>query len=247
MDRGNWAMDKIFTFYFNNTSSETGIWSCVAASQDQAFEKADRRGLRDFFLSEVRDVPEESIRVNVLSTLLENPILGQLWLPIAEAFESLSEGLTEKSSVWVVNTLLRSRDYASDDSPYVQAILGSDGSLHIEVAGKLAITNMSDEDLRLLRFIGWSVPDLEENELNKEPGLPNPFRVFDVGWGALQVAAFALETLIAVYGLQEDDYFDFTSAAFSSSLAEKGHLERAGIHAGNPDGTLFRLIQPEGR
>jgi hypothetical protein len=238
-------MDKVYTFYLNNAGLDEGIWGCVAGSENEAFDKADKNGLKDFFLSSIDDVPPEAVRENALANLLENPNLGRSWLPLAEAFEILNLGLNEKFTTWGVNTLMGKNGYSPDGSPYAQAIVESDGSLHLEVSGKLANKDMSDEDLRLLEFIGWTVSDLEENQWEEREGLPNPYRLFPVGWGGLQVAAFTLETLIAVYGFKESDYFDFSKRATSKILANLLNLERVKIHPGNPYGTLFRLIQPE--
>ncbi len=234
---------KVYTFYINGVDPGEGIWGCLAASEDEAFEKARKHGLQDFFLSSVTDRPWESIRENALATLLANPNLGPTWLPMAEAIESLEAQLHGKSGVWIVNTLLKSNNYSPNNSPYAQAILESDGSCHVEVAGRLAIEDMSEEDLRLLEFIGWTVPDLVESQLDREAGLPNPYKVFEVGWGALQIAAFVLETLITVYGFRETDYMEFTQPRTAEAIAAKGNLERVEIHPGNPYGTLFRLIQ----
>jgi hypothetical protein len=234
---------KIYTFYINGVDPGAGIWGCLAASEDEAFRKAKKHGLQDFFLSNITDRPSESIRGNAIATLLSNPNLGPIWLPMAEAIELLESQLHGKSGVWVLNTLLESNNYSPNNSPYAQAILEPDGSCHVEVAGRLAIEDMSEEDLRLLDFIGWTVPDLVESELDREVGLPNPYKVFEVGWGALQIAAFVLETLITVYGFRETDYMEFTKPRTAEAIAAKGNLERVEIHPGNPHGTLFRLIQ----
>jgi hypothetical protein len=238
-------LDQIYTFYINGVEPEEGTWGCVAKSEEEATAKALKAGLKDFFLSSVTDVLPESIYENALATFLENPNLGPAWLPIADAIALMNSGLTKKSAVWVMNTLLKSNNFSPDNTPYCQALLEYDGSLHVEVSGRLAMEDMSEEDLKVLRFIGWNVPDLVDDQEDKEEGLPNPYRLFDVGWGAFQVAAFVLETLITVYGFRESDFIDVSTRIRASKVAELGKLERVKIHPGNPDGTLFRLIQPE--
>ena len=89
------------------------------------------------------------------------------------------------------------------------------------------------------------MPDLVDDQEDKEEGLPNPYRLFEVGWGAFQVAAFVLETLITVYGFRETDFIDVSTRIRASKIAELGKLERVKIHPSNPYGTLFRLIQPD--
>jgi hypothetical protein len=237
-------LDQIYTFYINGVDPDEGIWGCVAKSEEEAIKKAREAGLEDFFLSSVSDLPQEAIYENALATFLENPNLGPTWLPLAKAFELMCSRLTSQSPIWVVNTLLKSNGYSPDNTPYCQAILEFDGSLHVEVSGRLAMQDMSEEDLKVLRFIGWKVPDLEVSDLDKEESLPNPYRLFEVGWGFFQVAAFVLETLITVYGFRETDFIDVSTRMRASKIAELGLLERVKIHAGNPDGTLFRLIQP---
>jgi len=237
-------LDQIYTFYINGVEPDEGIWGCVAKSEEEASKKAREAGLEDFFLSSVTDVPQEAIYENALATFLENPNLGPTWLPLAKAFELMSAHLASKSPIWVVNTLLKSNGFSPDNTPYCQAMLEFDGSLHVEVSGRLAMQSMSEEDLKVLRFIGWKVPDLEEIELDKEEGLPNPYRLFEVGWGSFQVAAFVLETLITVYGFRETDYIDVSTRMRANKIAKLGILERVEIHSDNPDGTLFRLTQP---
>lgn len=238
-------LEMVYRFYINGVEPEEGVWGCVATSEQEAFAKAKERGLKDFFLSNTEEAPLESRRDQVMLTLLANPNLGPAWVPIAEAFELCSSSLTYRSATWVVNTLMRSNNFSPDNSPYLQAILESDGSIHVEVSGRLAIKNLSDENLALLQFIGWSVPEFNEDDPAGEEGLPNPYRLFEVGWGALQVAAFVLETLVTVFEFQEGDFFDFSSASRSEAIAKLGTLERVTIHDGNPDGTIFRLIQPK--
>ena len=238
-------MEQIYVFYINGGEPGEGIWGCVAKSEEEAVTKAKKRGLKDFFLSSIDEVPPESRRDNVMSTLLANPNLGPLWGPMAEAFELCSSGLTYRSATWVVNTLMRSNNFSPDNTPYLQAILESDGSIHVEVSGRLAIKNLSDENLKLLQFIGWTVPEFIEDDPEGQDGLPNPYRLFELGWGALQVAAFVLETLVTVFEFQEGDFFDFTSHNRAEEIAKLGTLERVKIHAGNPHGTIFRLIQPQ--
>lgn len=235
--------EKIYTFYINGVEPDEGIWGCLANSEEEALAKAQKAGLNDFFLSSVNDVPPESRYENALATFLENPNLGPAWLPLAEAIALMNSGLTARSHLWVMNTLLKSNGYSPDNAPYCQAILENDGSLHVEVSGRLAISDMSEEDLKVLRFIGWKVPDLFEGDEEKEEGLPNPYRLFELGWGAFQVAAFVLETLITVYGFRETDYIDVSTRNRAEKISELGNLERVKIHPGNPYGSLFRLIQ----
>jgi hypothetical protein len=239
------TLEKIYTFYVNGVEADEGIWGCVAKSEEEAFSKAKERGLNDFFLSSIDDVPPESRRDNVMSKLVANPNLGPLWVPMAEAFELCSSGLTYRSATWVVNTLMRANNFSPDNTPYLQAILEYDGSIHVEISGRLAIRNLSDENLELLQFIGWKVPELTQDDPEGNEGLPNPYRLFEVGWGALQVAAFVLETLVTVFEFQEGDFFDFSLRNRAEEIAKLGTLERVKIHDGNPDGTIFRLIQPK--
>ena len=236
-------MDKIYTFYVNGVEPDEGIWGCVAESEERAFARARIAGLKDFFLSSVNDVPPESRRENALCAFLENPNLGPTWLPMAEAFDLMSADLSTRSEVWVVNTLLKSNNFSPDNTPYTQALLGYNGTLLVEVSGRLAQKDMSEEDLKVLEFIGWTVPDLQEDENDIAEGLPNPYRLFELGWGSFQVAAFVLETLITVYGFRETDYLDFPAGSLTAKIAKLGTLERVKIHPGNPAGTLFRLIQ----
>jgi hypothetical protein len=238
-------LNQIYTFYINGVEPDEGIWGCVAKTEEEAAAKARNAGLKDFFLSSVTDVPPESIYENALSTFLENPNLGPAWLPLAEGIALMNSGLTTRSAVWVMNTLLKSNDFSPENTPYCQALLESDGSLHVEVSGRLALKEMSEEDLKVLGFIGWNVPNLIEGEEDKEEGLPNPYRLFEVGWGSFQVAAFVLETLITVYGFRETDFIDVSTRIRASKIAEIDFLERVEIHPGNPDGTLFRLVQSE--
>jgi hypothetical protein len=237
-------LDQIYTFYVNGVEPDEGIWGCVAESEERAFVKARFVGLKDFFLSSVTDVPPESRRENALAAFLENPNLGPAWLPMAEAFELLGSSFSSITNTWVVDTLLKSNNYSPDNTPYTQACRGYNGSLLVEVSGRLAQKDMSEEDLKMLEFIGWTVPDLQEDQEDLAEGLPNPYRVFELGWGSFQVAAFVLETLITVYGFRETDYCAFPVWEASGKIARLGKLERVKIHPGNPDGTLFRLIQP---
>lgn len=239
---------QVFTFYINDPDPESGIWGCIAETEQEAESRCRKEGYSDFFLAQVRDLePEESPEFADFNLKL-NPFLGPQWLPIVDVVEMLTSKLN-KDTNWNIQTYGSRYDLDPNKSPYIQAILSEDGGLHLELSGNIhndpPLTNSQVEQLL---FVGWTPPDVEAvGEIHEEglPGIPNFYRIFEPGWNARMVAVFALESLTSILGILESDYFNFGESWQPQAAAELVKLERLEKSDGNPKRSIFRLVQQE--
>lgn len=241
---------QVYTFYINDPNPESGIWGCIAESEQEAEANCRKQGYSDFFLAQVRDLePEESPEYADFNLKL-NPFLGPQWLPIVDVVEMLTDKLTN-SSHWNIQTYGANYDLDPNSSPYIQAILSEEGGLHLELSGNIHLEpELTSSQIDQLVFLGWTPPDVGKvGEIYADdlPGIPNFYRIFDPGWNARMVAVFALETLSSVLGIQEADYFNFGESWQPQAVAALTNLERLEKSDGNPKRSIFRLVQSEGQ
>lgn len=238
----------VYTFYINDPDPDSGIWGCIAASEQEAEELCRAQGYSDFFCSQIRHLePHESPEYADFSLKL-NPYLGPQWLPVVDVVEMLTKRL-HKTNHWAIQTYALRYQLSPSASPYVQALIAENGGLHLEVSGNLQVEpQLTAAQIEQLEFIGWTAPfssdprDLMEEDF---PGIPNFYREFEPGWNARMVAVFALESLTSVFGVAEDDYFEFGQTWQPAEIEKMGLLHQLGKHKGDPKGSIFGLKAPE--
>ncbi len=237
---------QVFTFYINNPDPESGIWGCIAETEQEAEAKCRKEGYADFFLAQVRDLePEESPEFADFNLKL-NPFLGPQWMPIVDVVEMLTSKLN-KDNNWNIQTYGARYSLDPNKSPFIQAIVSEEGGLHLELSSNIHNDPpLTDSQVEQLLFVGWTPPDVEKvGEIHEEglPGIPNFYRIFEPGWNARMVAVFALETLTSILGIQESDYFNFGESWQPQASADLVKLERLEKSDGNPKRAIFRLVQ----
>lgn len=203
---------KIYTFQGKDEDGQPIEYKCVTSDTDAAAYRASRAGLRNFVLLDISLVPEESIRENVLARILDNPFLGEDWLPILETLEMVFARTFRRNDIITFNVLSERHGGGLENGPYLQGLEEADGSVHFELAGNLVLwPKLTEKDVEGLRFLGWEVPDADtEPSQLQHADFPNPYRRFPVGVGLLEMFAIVFEALTSIYGVTLTDgiYFN---------------------------------------
>ena len=168
-----------------------------------------------------------------------NPLLGWQWEPLGQVVTLLIEDLRHGTD-FGIQTFARRYGLNPDTSPYLQAIMHSDGQIQLEVSGNLQVNPpLTDEEYATLEFYGWSLPEVDPEAFREQNGNPNFVRYFDSKADPLAIAEFILTTLIGIFQVQQDDYFGFNhSAERVASLKKLGRLKAS---AGNPAAEIFAM------
>lgn len=227
---------RVFTFYINDPDSETGVFGQVAESQEEAEEELEKRGVRDYFLFEARDLLPEELPESANFRIKLSPHLGPQWLPIVDALEIV---ITDPRSQFMqLQTLAREYGFDPNESPYIQGTVLADGRYHLEAPKHFFESSVLDQNkMQQMLFVGWNPPGDDDATYNY-------WRVFDFGWNPRSIAEFTLETLTSVFGVTDQDFFNFGSTWQPEELASKETLHRVKIDEDNPEGVIFRL--PDG-
>ena len=232
--------ELVYTFYINDPDSESGIFGCVARSEEEAENLARMMGYRDFFLAGTRELETHESASAIDSSIRANPFVGEKWLGVIEAIEVLIDERTFSriNPTWTMQTYGHFYSLSPNTSPYVQAILESDGSLHVELSGNIiCVPPLAENQMQQLEWIGWSRPS-DEN-----PQVPNFVRIFEPGWHARFVAERIVESLTSIMRIQEDDFFNFsenpTTIAAITKIALLDQLMPDADR--NPNGSIFCL------
>ncbi|MGZ0212238.1 MAG: hypothetical protein ACKVI4_07140 [Actinomycetales bacterium] len=224
------SAQRVYTYYTND-GGEHGIFGCRAETEYEAEKLVRAAGHREYLLFDNRELEAHETSAAATERILENPFLGALWVPLVDAID-VATGYLRPGVFWTLDCYSRAHNYNAYASPFAQAILEHDGSLHIEVCGRNDKSNpIVAEQLEALEFLGWAAPALpEEVDIGV---LPNPWRVLDAGWNGRRVAELILEALTIVYRVVEADLFNF-GESLEESLTNLGTLERI-------DGPIFGI------
>lgn len=230
----------VYLFYINDPDAESGIFGCVADSETDAENLVRSQGYKDFFVANFRDLEPHENASNIDQSIIGNPFVGPQWLGVVKAIEVLIDERTfnRASPTWTMSTYGHHYRLSTHTSPYVQAILESDGSLHVELSGNIICDPpLSERQMEHLEWIGWTRPS-EENS-----GLPNFYRIFEPGWHPRGVAARIVESLTSIMNIGEEDFFNFSEIPGTiAKISLIKELDRLKIsRETNPNGSIFCL------
>lgn len=232
--------EMVYTFYINDPDPESGIFGCVAQSEEAAENLARIMGYRDFFLAGTRELESHESATAIDQSIRGNPFVGEKWLGVIEAIEVLIDERTFNriNPTWTMQTYGHNYNLSPNASPYVQAILESDGSLHVELSGNIICDPpLTENQMQQLEWIGWIRPS------DEDPQMPNFVRLFEPGWHPRFVAERIVESLTSIMRIQEDDFFNFsenpTTIAAITKIALLDQLKPDAER--NPNGSIFCL------
>lgn len=213
----------VYRFYIDDVDPESIMFGCAAASLSDAEAQARAAGYREFTLFDQRPVEAEESHLAALARIDGHPFLGPEWAPLVAVIAQITQTLTV-GRFWGLDTYAGVTGYDPYRSPFVQAMLEADGSLHVEVAGRDDLNSPTRPDqYAQLELLGWTAPADADVAIDAREGrLPNSYRVFEPGWNAQGVAEAFLEALAMVFGITADDFFSFGEN--NADLVEKLNL-----------------------
>lgn len=200
----------VFRFYIDDADPESIMFGCTAASLADAEMQTRAAGYQEFTLFDQRPVEAEEGHLAALARIDGHPFLGPEWAPLVGVIAEVTQTLTV-GRFWGLDTYAGVSDFDPYRSPFVQAMLEADGSLHVEVAGRDELNSPTRPDqYAQLELLGWTAPaDADLSADAREGRLPNSYRIFEPGWNAQGVAEVFLEALTVVFGITADDFFTF--------------------------------------
>ena len=213
---------QIYSFTIQDKEPECLTFGCTASSLEEAQAKARKAGYREFLLMDVRDPSGVELSDVANLELISNPLLGNEWLPLVSALEAATANMPVGAS-WTMDFMGKAYGYQTSDSPYTQAVVEGDGSLHLEIGPTEMVEGRSDDQKQLLSFLGWEAP---------RDGLPNYFRIFAPGWNPRHVANVFLQTVSLIFEIGTHDLFTFVGS---------------GVRDFDPDGLMDHLSDKNGR
>ncbi len=177
----------------------------------------------------------------------DNPLLGPQWDALAEAI-ALVIKKTGKNRTFCITTYGLRYGLSPDTSPYFQGVRDEFGELFIEAAANLMCDPpLSDEEFAMMDFLSWDKPAVTPEEFeNRDFGAesndrPNFERRFSDNVDPVDIAEFIMQTMVVVYGLTEEDFFNFGGRETSDQVEALGKLGRLKWSDGNPDREIFAM------
>lgn len=224
---------KVYTFYINDPDAEIGVFGKVAQSADAVEEELIALGYRDYFLFEERDLLPEELPESADFRIKLSPHLGPQWMPVVDALELVIRD--PRSKFFCIQTLAKVFNFNPSDSPFIQGMVLPEGRFHLEAPKNFFENEVLDrKKLEQMLFIGWNEPGDTEATYNF-------WRVFDFGWNPRAIAEFTLETLTTVFGITDQDFFDFGATWQPEEIWKLRNLHRVKKHEGNPKGSIFHI------
>ena len=177
----------------------------------------------------------------------DNPLLGPEWDALAEAI-ALVINRTKKYDTFCITTYGHKYGLSPDTSPYFQGMRSEFGELFIEAAANLSCNPpLTEEEFAMMEFLSWDRPALSPEEfMNRESSAetndrPNFERRFDESVDPKDIAEFILQSMVVVYGLTEDDFYNFGNETVANQVEALGKLGRLKYSDGNPWRQIFAM------
>jgi len=226
----------VFRFYIDDADAESFMFGCTAENLEQAETRVEAAGYREWTLFDQTPLELQQRSAAAAARIDAHPFLGPEWQPLVEVVSYQTKRL-HVGEFWTIDTLGARYGYDAYRSPFVQAILEADGSLHVEVGGRESIspTIKADQDGQLA-LLGWATPSDAVLDDDEHRQLPLASRLFEPGWNAKAVAEVFLEALTLVFRITSDDFFTFGEANIDA-VADLALLEQI------DDGPIFALAR----
>lgn len=227
----------VFRFRIDDPDPEVILYGCVAATLAEAEISARAAGFREITLFDQTPIePSETVSA-ATDRIRENPLLGPRWLRIADVIAVATQRL-HTGEFWRMDTYAAAFGHDPYRSPFVQAMMEADGSLHVEVGG-VPTQDLQALRSRLLEMLGWiDLSTSHDDDAESLRQLPLPHRIFEPGWNAAAVAEAVLQTLVLGYGITEADFFSF------GDQQDPPYRDIAGLDLVD-DGPIFRIAPDE--
>jgi hypothetical protein len=177
----------------------------------------------------------------------DNPLLGPEWDALAEAIV-LVLNETGKNRTFLITTYGLRFGLDPDTSPYFQGFKDEFGEFFIEASANLNCEPLlTGEEFAMMDFLSWDQPALSPEEFRKREfsveanDRPNFERRFSSEVSRVDIAEFVMQTMVLVYGLTEEDFYNFGDRETSEKVEALGKLGRLKKTDGNPDRQIFAM------
>ena len=187
----------LYSFTVQDKDAEALSFGCLASSLEEAELAASRAGHRELLLLEVR--PLEGVEIPGVARRLaaSNPLVGRDWLPLVDLMSKNLE-LSRVGHSWIMD-IFPHDDPLTRKSPYAQALLEPEGSVHVEVGPTELLKDFAPNNDQLAEWLGWQRP--------LGSGLPNFFQVFPPGTSVEFIAGTVIEAVTTLFGVSTRDGF----------------------------------------
>lgn len=216
----------LFTFRVNGEDAEVPRYGCTAPTLQVAIAKAAAAGHHDVTLEESRELTAAERSSAASRRIADDPLLGSEWLPLVDAIEHVTT-LLETGRFWTLSTYSALAGFDPHRSPWAQAMLEADGSLHLETR---PAPELDEQHYATLAFLDWTDPRLEG-------GAPVPWRILEPGWNGRRVAEVIIEALVVAGGVTATDFVNFGERVMEN-------VDRLGVLKRVDDGPIFHLPDP---
>ena len=177
----------------------------------------------------------------------DNPLLGPEWDALAEAIV-LVLNKTGTNRTFCITTYGLRFNLSPDTSPYFQGFKDEFGEFFIEASANLNCNPpLTDEEFAMMEFLSWDKPAVDPEDFrnpDKDAEVndrPNFERRFSSDVSPTDIAEFIMQTMVVVYGLTEEDFFNFGGRTTSDQVEALGKLGRLKVTNRNPDGQIFAM------
>lgn len=177
----------------------------------------------------------------------DNPLLGPEWDALGEAI-ALVIKKTGKNNTFCITTYGKRYGLSPSTSPYFQGARDDFGELFIEASSNVICDPpLTDQEYEMMEFLSWDRPALdpeefENRDFNSEANdQPNFERRFPDSVDPVDIAEFIMQTMVVVYRLTEDDFFNFGNETTSNQVDALGKLGRLKYSEGNPWRQIFAM------
>ena len=178
-----------------------------------------------------------------------NPFLGPTWAPLGRALTVSIKSATSRRP-FEFQTYGRKYGLMPMDSPYFQGYRDEISQEWIvEASGNLQCRPpLTELQYQELEFYGWRPPTQTPAEFavdgyipDIEVGSPNFVRIFPKGESLDVVVEAILTAAVGVYGIEEEDFFNFGEGGIADKVGNLQLLGRVKASDGNQRREIFAM------
>ena len=183
-----------------------------------------------------------------MKNIIENPLLGEEWLPIAEALLAVHQ--TRLSSIVTFHAYSPSYPRVGDKrGPTVKVTYLTNGDVvMLGTANAGLATSLPIEKYQEIEFLDFIVPKNDEGKIATNPDDASEdsnsrfVRIFRDGEEAEALVEISLQLMVLIYGIESKSMFFFGAREGQHELVHGlDKLERYAADAGNKNASIFGL------
>ena len=174
---------------------------------------------------------------------MENPLIDDLWEPMAEFFAKVVEDAPNRDAI-TVQTFINRFDAHPQTSPYFVVVYEPDKTYSVEISGNIHVRpKLTVDEYNTMALLGWAKPYAGRDEDYGD--FPNFVKTFTNGESAREIAETILEVLVLVFTMKPSEMIGVTSYAATEALDRFHILERLENIVNNKNRRLFKMKNME--